>query len=65
MLKHSAVWAIIINNFTFHFAFYVVMNWMPTYYNQVCVRLPLWPVCSMSIPCTCMDQYACACISGI
>lgn len=35
MLTSPAVWAIIVNNFTFHFAFYVVMNWMPTYYEQV------------------------------
>ncbi|KAK9806410.1 hypothetical protein WJX73_003076 [Symbiochloris irregularis] len=35
MLRHPAVWAIIVNNFTFHFAFYVVMNWMPTYFDQV------------------------------
>ena len=35
MLRHSAVWAIILNNFTFHYAFYVVMNWLPTYFDQV------------------------------
>ena len=36
MLRHPAVWAIILNNFTFHYAFYVVMNWLPTYFDQVC-----------------------------
>lgn len=35
MLSHPAVWAIVINNFTFHYAFYVVMNWMPTYFDKV------------------------------
>ena len=37
MLTQPAVWAIIINNFTFHYAFYVVMNWLPTYFDKVCV----------------------------
>ena len=23
------------NNFTFHYAFYVVMNWLPTYFDAV------------------------------
>ena len=30
-----AVWAIIVNNFTFHYAVYVVMNWLPTYFNDL------------------------------
>ncbi len=38
MLRHRAVWAIIVNNFTFHYAFYVVMNWLPTYFDQVIPR---------------------------
>jgi sugar phosphate permease len=38
MLTQPAVWAIIINNFTFHYAFYVVMNWLPTYFDKVCMR---------------------------
>lgn len=29
------MWAIVINNFTFHYAFYILMNWMPTYYGKV------------------------------
>lgn len=28
------VWAIVINNFTFHYALYVLMNWLPTYFDQ-------------------------------
>ena len=24
-----------VNNFTFHYAFYVVMNWLPTYFDHV------------------------------
>lgn len=35
MMTHTAIWAIIVNNFTFHYAFYVVMNWLPTYFDQV------------------------------
>lgn len=27
------VWAIVINNFTFHYALYVLMNWLPTYFE--------------------------------
>ncbi|KAL4429992.1 hypothetical protein ABPG77_004362 [Micractinium sp. CCAP 211/92] len=35
ILSHPAVWAIVVNNFTFHYAFYVVMNWLPTYFDKV------------------------------
>ena len=35
LFSHPAVWAIILNNFTFHYAFYVVMNWLPLYFEQV------------------------------
>lgn len=28
------VWAIVANNFTFHYALYVMMNWLPTYFEQ-------------------------------
>ncbi|KAL5991594.1 putative anion transporter 7 [Asimina triloba] len=28
------IWAIIVNNFTFHYALYVLMNWLPTYFEQ-------------------------------
>lgn len=35
MLRSPAVWAIIVNNFAFHYAFYVVMNWLPTYFDNV------------------------------
>ena len=27
--------AVQVNNFTFHYAFYVVMNWLPTYFDTV------------------------------
>lgn len=27
------VWAIVVNNFTFHYALYVLMNWLPTYFE--------------------------------
>ncbi|CAA7394817.1 unnamed protein product [Spirodela intermedia] len=29
-----AIWAIVVNNFTFHYALYVLMNWLPTYFEQ-------------------------------
>jgi ACS family sodium-dependent inorganic phosphate cotransporter len=35
LAAHPAVWAIVINNFTFHYAFYLVMNWLPTYFDKV------------------------------
>ena len=44
MLRHPALWAIVANNFTFHYAFYVVMNWLPTYFDRVrplLARIPL------------------------
>ncbi|KAL6270990.1 hypothetical protein ACE6H2_027901 [Prunus campanulata] len=28
------IWAIVVNNFTFHYALYVMMNWLPTYFEQ-------------------------------
>ena len=34
MMASPAVWAIVVNNFSFHYAFYVVMNWLPTYFNR-------------------------------
>eukprot|EP00271_Cylindrocystis_brebissonii_P011117 TRINITY_DN2787_c0_g1_i1.p1 TRINITY_DN2787_c0_g1~~TRINITY_DN2787_c0_g1_i1.p1 ORF type:complete len:488 (+),score=16.49 TRINITY_DN2787_c0_g1_i1:403-1866(+) len=30
----APVWAIVVNNFTFHYALYVLMNWLPTYFDQ-------------------------------
>ncbi|GLC38691.1 hypothetical protein PLESTB_000590700 [Pleodorina starrii] len=35
MMSSPAVWAIVVNNFSFHYAFYVIMNWLPTYFNHV------------------------------
>lgn len=35
MLRCRAVWAIVACNFAFHYALYVVMNWMPAYYRDV------------------------------
>lgn len=34
LLSSAAVWAIVVNNFAFHYAFYLVMNWLPTYFNR-------------------------------
>ena len=38
MLRHPAVLAIIVNNFAFHYAFYVAMNWLPTYFEALLGR---------------------------
>jgi len=40
MLTCPAVWAIVVNSFVFHYALYMVMNWLPTYFEDV-VKLPL------------------------
>ena len=42
-LKHPSVQAIVVNNFTFHYAFYIVMNWLPTYFDSV-LHAPLQSV---------------------
>ncbi|CAO2812931.1 unnamed protein product [Amaranthus hypochondriacus] len=34
ILVSLPVWAIVVNNFTFHYALYVLMNWLPTYFEQ-------------------------------
>lgn len=34
IMLSSAVWAIVVNNFTFHYTLYVLMNWLPTYFDQ-------------------------------
>ncbi len=34
------VWAIVVNNFTFHYALYVLMNWLPTYFDK-CLNVSL------------------------
>jgi len=35
MLATPAVLAIVCNNFAFHYAFYVVLNWLPTFFSAV------------------------------
>lgn len=34
IFRSSAIWAIVVNNFTFHYALFVMMNWLPTYFEQ-------------------------------
>ncbi|KAE8668274.1 putative anion transporter 7 [Hibiscus syriacus] len=34
ILVSKPVWAIVVNNFTFHYALYALMNWLPTYFEQ-------------------------------
>ncbi|XP_048336184.2 probable anion transporter 5 [Ziziphus jujuba] len=34
ILTSLPVWAIVVNNFSFHYALYVLMNWLPTYFAQ-------------------------------
>ena len=38
--RSAAVWAICVNSFTFHYALYLVMNWLPTYFDEV-IQVPL------------------------
>ncbi|XP_028765396.1 probable anion transporter 5 [Neltuma alba] len=33
ILSSLPVWAIVVNNFTFHYGLYVLMNWLPTYFE--------------------------------
>lgn len=40
ILTSLPVWAIVVNNFTFHYALYVLMNWLPTYF-ELGLRLSL------------------------
>ena len=54
ILGHPAVWAILVNNFTFHYAFYVVMNWLPTYFDKVSLSWSL----ELSLPCNQGDSMA-------
>merc|ERR1719195_2105340 len=34
------VWCIVANSFTFHYALYTIMNWLPTYFDEL-IRRPL------------------------
>jgi hypothetical protein len=34
MMSSPPILAIVTNNFAFHYAFYVIMNWLPTYFNR-------------------------------
>lgn len=34
LFRSPAVWAIVVNNFAFHYATYVLMNWLPTYFQS-------------------------------
>ncbi|KAH7279581.1 hypothetical protein KP509_37G025200 [Ceratopteris richardii] len=34
IMSSLPVWAIVVNNFTFHYALYVLMNWLPTYFSE-------------------------------
>lgn len=35
ILRSPAIHAIVVNNFTFHYALYILMNWMPTYFEEL------------------------------
>ncbi|WOL03692.1 putative anion transporter 6 [Canna indica] len=34
IISSLPIWAIVVNNFTFHYALYVLVNWWPTYFEQ-------------------------------
>ncbi|KAG6506169.1 hypothetical protein ZIOFF_031487 [Zingiber officinale] len=45
------IWTIVVNNFTFHYALYVLMNWLPTYF-ELGLQLSLQDMgSSKMIPC--------------
>ncbi|CAN0104249.1 unnamed protein product [Discosporangium mesarthrocarpum] len=46
MVKSSAVWAIVTNNFGFHYSSYLLMNWLPTYFLHL-HRVSLYDMSSM------------------
>lgn len=29
------LWALVVNNFTFHYAFFILMSWLPTFYHSL------------------------------
>lgn len=33
LLRCIPLWAIVVNNFTFHYAFFILMSWLPTFYD--------------------------------
>ena len=33
LLRCVPLWALILNNFTFHYAFFILMSWLPTLYD--------------------------------
>lgn len=35
LLRCVPIWALIINNFTFHYAFFILMAWLPTLYDSL------------------------------
>ena len=35
LLRCVPVWAIIVNNFSFHYAFFILMSWLPTLYDAL------------------------------
>ena len=39
MLGSSAVWTVVASNFAFHYTFFVILNWLPTYYTAQGVDL--------------------------
>jgi MFS transporter, ACS family, solute carrier family 17 (sodium-dependent inorganic phosphate cotransporter), other len=34
MSRTPAIWALVANNFAFHYIVYVLMAWLPTYYEH-------------------------------
>lgn len=40
MFTSLPVWCIVANSFTFHYALYTIMNWLPTYFDEL-IRRPL------------------------
>lgn len=59
MMLSPAVWAVISNNFAFHYAFYIIMNWLPTYFNRwavgrgICVHECMHACMYVCVVCVC------------
>ena len=39
LLRSSAVWAIIIVNIVNHWGYFIYLNWIPSYFYKVCVKM--------------------------
>eukprot|EP00976_Prorocentrum_cordatum_P113318 1195678-Prorocentrum_minimum.AAC.5 len=43
LMRSPRVWAIVTNNFTFHYAFFVILSWLPTFTDQCAISAGVRP----------------------